>query len=55
MYSQPFGDIEQVAYHHADQPRAVPSEHQLPAGRRRMRTRTARTLRRLAAAVDPAT
>ena len=54
MYTQPFGDVEQVAYHHVDQPPAVPSEHQLSAGRRTMRSRTAGTLRRLAAAVDPA-
>ena len=54
MYTQPFGDIEQVAAHHVDQPRGVPPEHHLPAGRRTMRTRTAHSLRRLAAVVDPA-
>jgi len=54
MHTQAFGDIGQAACHHVDQPRAVPPEYRLPARRRTMRSRTAGTLRRLAAAVDPA-
>ncbi len=53
MHAQPITDLEQVARHHIDQRLAVAQQHRLCASRGGLRCRTARTLRRLAAAVDP--
>ncbi len=53
MHAQPITDLEQVARHHIDQRLALAQQHRLCAGRGTLRCRTARTLRRLAAAVDP--
>ncbi|MDQ3164815.1 MAG: hypothetical protein M3Q17_01410 [Actinomycetota bacterium] len=53
MHSQPRTDLEQVAQHHIDQRIAMAQQHRLCAGKSTFRCRTARTLRRLAAAFDP--
>ncbi len=53
MHAQPKTDLEQVAQHHIDERLALAQQHRLCAGRSTLRCRTARTLRRLASAVDP--
>lgn len=52
MHSHPKTDIEMVAQHHISERVALAQQHRLCAGRNTLRCRTARTLRRLAAALD---